>query len=145
MKLGSKKLWLAASCLLCLAVAWRYGFVFVFAGTEASGGWLTSPIENLYDIGFLLFVLALLVTFFYRRVAAVLAITASLLCWPLYLYFSAPTLFRHVFRNAENEDFRASFVWSKPVIVGVLALAFATITGLLNLGTSKPAPSKEHD
>jgi len=145
MKFRSRKLWLAASCLLCLAVAWRYGFVFVFAGTEASGGWLTSPIENMYDIGFLLFVLALLVTFFYRRVAAALVITASLLCWPLYLYFSAPGLFRLVFRNAEYEDFRASFVWSKPVIVGMLTLALATINGFWNLGRTKREPSKEHE
>jgi hypothetical protein len=127
-------------------VAWRYGFVFVFAGTEASGGWLTGPIEDLYDLGFLLFVLALLAPFFYRRVAAALVLAASLLCLPLYLYFIAPGFFRHVFRNAEYEEpLRASFVWSKPSDSRNPHPRACDINSLWNLGSCEHELSKEHE
>src|ERR1700720_3135282 len=39
LKLGMKKLCLAASCMLCLIVGWRYHLEF--DPTEFSGGWLT--------------------------------------------------------------------------------------------------------
>jgi hypothetical protein len=49
---------------------WKWGFVFVFAGTEAQGGALTGPLENLYDISFLLFAVTLVLVFLFPRVSA---------------------------------------------------------------------------
>ena len=95
MVFGRQKLLQTASCLVCVVVAQRNSFGF--GGTEFSGGRLTGPILNALDIGSLLFVLALVLTFVRPRIAAVLAIVASLLCLPLYLYFTAPGPFRRVF------------------------------------------------
>ena len=57
-----------AACLLCAIVVWRYASSLL--GTEFSGGWITGPLLEMKEVGSLLFVLALLLTFFYRRVAA---------------------------------------------------------------------------
>ena len=81
-------------------------------GTEFIGGWLTGPLLNLYDVGTFLFVPALLLAFFFRRIAAAFALTASLLCLPLYLYFVAPGPFRSVFRGEYSVPLQASFVWN---------------------------------
>lgn len=89
-----QKLAPAAACLICAIMARNYGVGL--AGTEFSGGRVTGPLLDLYDIGLLLFVLALLLTFFLRRVAAATCIAASLLCLPLYLYFVAPGPFPRV-------------------------------------------------
>src|SRR6266404_826947 len=72
------KLAQAAACLVCAVVVWRYGSDL--EGTEFSGGWLTGPLLDMKDVGTLLFVLALLLTFVYRRIAtrSVLALFASL-------------------------------------------------------------------
>ena len=82
------KLAQAAACLVCAVVVWRYGSDL--EGTEFSGGWLTGPLLDMKDVGTLLFVLALLLTFVYRRIAAATTLVASLLCLPLYLYFTTP-------------------------------------------------------
>jgi hypothetical protein len=59
-------------------------------GTEFSGGWLTGPLLSMEDIGTLLFVLALVLTFLFPRVAAGIGLASSLLCLPLYCFFIAP-------------------------------------------------------
>ena len=58
---GKTKLTQAAACLLCAVVVRRYGSDL--EGTEFSGGWLTGPLLHMKDVGSLLFVLALLLTF----------------------------------------------------------------------------------
>ena len=105
------KLMQAASCLLYLGVMWRYESGL--GGTEFSGGWLTRPLLNLYDVGTLLFVLALLLAFFYRRTAAAVGLIAALLSFPLYLYFIAPGPVRHLFSGAYLAPLRANFVWNQ--------------------------------
>jgi hypothetical protein len=82
MALGRQKLLQAASCLVCVVVAQRNSFGL--GGTEFSGGHLTGPILDSLEIGSLLFVLPLVLTFVrrcgfgYRGFSALLA-TLSLL------------------------------------------------------------------
>ena len=85
---GKTKITQSAVCLLCAVIVWKYGSDL--EGTEFSGGWLTGPLLDMEETGSLLFVLALLLTFFYRRIAAATTLIACLLCLPLYLYFTAP-------------------------------------------------------
>jgi hypothetical protein len=144
MKLRTNKLCLAANCLLCAIVVWRYGADL--EGTEFIGGWLTGPLLNLYDVGTFLFVPALLLAFFFRRIAAAFALTASLLCLPLYLYFVATGPFRSVFRGEYSVPLQASFVWNSWAALGILTLVVATCVSLWNLATparaSKSAPGR---
>src|SRR4051812_12333797 len=105
MKRGRKpQLLQGVVCLLCAGVTCRYGFLI--EGTEFSGGRVTGPLLDMNDVGSLLFVLALLLTFFFRRMAATVTLIASLLCLPLFLYFTAPGPFRRLFGKAE---------WSVPL------------------------------
>jgi hypothetical protein len=134
MAFGRQKLLQAASCLACVIVAQRNSFGL--GGTEFSGGNVTGPILDSLEIGSLLLVLALLLTFVRPRNAAALAIVASLLCFPLYLYFTAPGPFRRVFGGEYSVPLQANFVWDRSAIVGVLAVAVALYICIWNLRTS---------
>jgi hypothetical protein len=139
MKYRRAKLTQAAACGLCAAITWRYGSSL--QGTEFSRGWLTGVFLDMKDVGSLLLFLALLLTFFFRRTAAAIALIACLLCLPLYLCFTAPGLFRRVFSNAEwSVPLRASFVWDKWTIMGIALLtitAYVGVRGLLLAGDSQ--------
>jgi hypothetical protein len=76
------QVWQATSCLLCVLFALK--ITDGLAGTEFSGGRLTGPLLSMADIGSFFFVLALVVTFVYPRVAAVVGLASSLLCLPLF-------------------------------------------------------------
>src|SRR5229473_3164725 len=103
-----------ATCLLGAGVALRYESILApLEGTEFGGGRLTGPLLTLYDVGALLFILALLLVFFYRRIAAAITILASLLCLPIYFYFTAPGPFRRVFRGEYKVPLQANFVWDR--------------------------------
>lgn len=133
MALRRQKLLQAASCLVCVVVAQRNSFAL--GGTEFSGGRLTGPILDSLEVGSLLFVLALVLTFVRPRIAAALAIVASLISLPLYLYFTAPGPFRRVFRGEYSVPLQANFVWDRSAIVGVLAVAVAMCICIWNLRT----------
>src|SRR6266704_4778095 len=107
-KFGKQQLWQAISCLLCIAVAWVR--LDDLGAPEFSGGWLTGPLFTMADDGSVLFILAIVLTFFYRRIAAVIALMASLLFLPLYLYFVAPGPFRWVFKGEYFAPLRANFL-----------------------------------
>src|SRR5437899_1952881 len=128
---GKTKLTQAAACLVCAVVVWRYGSDL--EGTEFSGGWLTGPLLDMKDVGTLLFVLALLLTFVYRRIAAATTLVASLLCLPLYLYFTTPGPFRWAFRGEYSVPLQANFVWNKWNIAGIVALTIAACLGIRGL------------
>jgi hypothetical protein len=123
-----QKLAPAAACLICAIMARNYGVGL--AGTEFSGGRVTGPLLDLYDIGLLLFVLALLLTFFLRRVAAATCIAASLLCLPLYLYFVAPGPFPRVLGGTYSVPRRSDFVWDRRASIEILILVIAASVGL---------------
>jgi hypothetical protein len=106
-----QKLWQFATCLLCIILLWGYGSGL--AGAEFSEGRVTGPLLHMNDVGTLLFVAGLVLTFFYRRIAAAVVLAAALLCLPLYLYFTAPVPFRWVFRGEYSVPAPASFVWTK--------------------------------
>ena len=76
------QVWQAISCLLCVFFALK--ITDGLAGTEFSGGRLTGPLLSMADIGSFFFVIALVVTFVYPRVAAVVGLASSLLCLPLF-------------------------------------------------------------
>jgi hypothetical protein len=71
------QVWQAISCLLCVFFALK--ITDGLAGTEFSGGRLTGPLLSMADIGSFFFVIALVVTFVYPRVAAVVGLASSLL------------------------------------------------------------------
>jgi len=121
-KPGKYQLWQASSFALCIAVAWTQ---LDLAGSEFSGGRVTGPIFSLFESGFLVFVLAMLLTFMYRRVGAVMGIAASLLCVPLYLYVIAPGPFRFIFPGNWKSPLEANLIWNTWAIAGLLSLAVA--------------------
>jgi hypothetical protein len=96
-KIWRQKLWLAASCLLCVIVVWVH--LDDIGASEFSGGWLTGPLFNMADYASVVFLLAVILAFFFRRIASVMALAASVLCMPFYLYFLAPGPFRRVFKG----------------------------------------------
>ena len=130
----------AISCFLCIVVAWPQ--VKDAGASEFVGGSLTGPLFEMAEYGIALFLVALLSTFFYRRVATATALVASLLCTPFYLYFLAPGPFRRVFRGEYSVPLQAPFVWNTWAVAGVLSLALAIIMSLrcfttTNLSTSQ--------
>jgi hypothetical protein len=123
-----QKVWQAASCLLCMAVACK--FDVQLDGTEFMGGVVTGPLLQMQDIGCISFLLAAALAFRFRRVAAAVALLACLLCLPLYLLFTAPGPFRWVVGGEWKTPLMASFVWDWWSIGGLLAVAFATLVAV---------------
>jgi hypothetical protein len=118
----------ATLSLLCRVVVWRWGSSI--EGTEFSGGRLTGVLVDMEDIGVLLFVLAFVVAFRRLRIGAVVAVVASLLCLPLYLYFAAPGPFRWLFRGEYSVPLSAPFEWAPWTIFGIALLAATTFSSL---------------
>jgi hypothetical protein len=59
-------------------------------GSEFLGDRIRGPLTTTAEIGSIFFLLALLITLWYPRVAAAIALAASVLCLPLYFYLAAP-------------------------------------------------------
>jgi len=116
----------AGNFLLCFILALQV--TNGLDGTEFSGGWLTGPLLSMADIGTLLFILALVLTFFFPRVAAVIGLVSSLLCVPLCCFFIAPVPFAYVF--APGHEFKvqqtAVFHWHTWPVVTLFAAALAS-------------------
>jgi hypothetical protein len=124
--LQKQQMWLIVSCLACVVVALL--ITVPVEGTEFSGGWLTGPLLSMADTAALLFVLALIVTFWAPRIAAAVGLASCLLCLPLYLYFIAPVPFSQVFGFAHESkvQFSGGLHWNTWAIGGVLTLAVNT-------------------
>src|ERR1700674_5277675 len=121
-KFVKQELWQAGSCLVCIVVAWIH--LDDLGNSEFGGGWL-SPFFAMANNGSDLFIPAIALTFFYRRIAAVIALIASLLCLPLNLYFIAPGPFRWAFKGEYSVPLRANFVWNNWAIAGIASLLVA--------------------
>jgi hypothetical protein len=133
MRLRGRKLWQTGSCLLCVIAERSYSVGL--AGTEFSGGRITGPILDSYDVGIVLFVLAALLTFVYPRVAAAAGIGAALMCFPLYFYFTAPGPFRRIFPGEYSVPTHTNFVWDGRAMFGIVTLAVVTSICVSNLSS----------
>jgi hypothetical protein len=123
-KPGKQQIILAVSCLASVVVSLVN--TNDLEGTEFSGGWLTGPLLSMNDSGAALFVLALIGSFFYPRIAGAIGLASSLLCLPIYLYFIAPVPFSKVFGSGHEFKVQQSpgLHWVGWAIAGVLVLAF---------------------
>jgi hypothetical protein len=94
-------------------------------GTEFGGGRVTGPLLDMYDIGSVLFAVVVLLTFAYPRAAAAMALAASALSFPLYVYFAAPGPFRGVVRGNWKVPLQANLYWDSWTIAGIVTLVLA--------------------
>src|ERR1700722_553495 len=79
-----QKIWHAIGCLACAVMLWIH--LNDFAASEIGGGILTGPLTAKAERSFFLFLMAFLLTCCRPRFAAAVALAATLLCLPLYLY-----------------------------------------------------------
>jgi len=56
------------------------------------------------------------------RAGTVIAAVGSLACFPLYIYFTLPSLFRSVFPGEYKVQVAAGFVWAPSSIVGIVVI-----------------------
>lgn len=115
-------MWQAIACLTCTIVLWIH--LDDYGASEFSGGWLTGPLFKLADLGCLLFLVALLLTFFFGRIAATIALAATLLCFPFYLYILMPGPYRWIFRGEYSGQIDQQFYWDNWAVAGVCSLLF---------------------
>jgi hypothetical protein len=71
----------AGSYLICVFLAWQ--ITSGLEGTEFSGGWLTGPLLSMEDTGTALFIVSVVLTFVFLRVAAPIGLASSVLCLPI--------------------------------------------------------------
>lgn len=123
----------ALSFILCFCLALKV--TSGLDGTEFSGGWLTGPLLSMADNGILLFILAVVLTFFLPRVAAVIGLASSLLCVPLCCFFIAPVPFARVF--ARGHEFKVQptpgvhwHTWAVVTLFGVALACYLCIRSL---------------
>lgn len=118
-----QQVWQAGSLLLCVLLALR--ITNGLDGTEFSGGWLTGPLLSMEEIGAALFIVAVVLTFVFSRVAAVIGLASSVLCLPLYLFFIAPVSFGQIFARGHESSVQPApgFHWHAWPVSGVLVLA----------------------
>ena len=130
----------AASFLLCVSLALK--LTNGLAGTEFSGGWLTGPLLAMAYHSMILFVIALVLTFFFPRIAAGLGIVSALLCVPLYCFFIAPVPFAQVFARGHEFSVQPErgFHWHAWPVTALLSLAMALYFSIRRLATRIRTP-----
>ena len=111
---------------------WNYSLLL--DGSEFAAGTVTGPVLKMSNLGMLLFMAALPMGFLrVRRIWALTALLASLLCLPLHLYFAIPGPFQRVVRGEYSAQLTANVVWEPWLIAGILAMVIAFIFGLRDL------------
>lgn len=120
----------AGSFLFCAFLALR--ITSGLDGTEFSGGWLTGPLLSMADIGTVLFILALVLTFLFPRVAAAIGLASALLCLPLYCFFIAPVPFAQVFARGHEFSVQPApglhwHTWPVTALLGLAAAFYVCI------------------
>jgi Na+/proline symporter len=134
-KLSKRKLWQAAACLACVGVLWIR--LDDFGASEFSGGQITAKLFTMADFGSLLFLVALLLTIFFPRVAAAIALAGALLCLPFYLYILMPGPYRQIFKGEYSVPLQRPFVWNSWAVVGVLSLVIVAFLSLHSLSKGR--------
>jgi hypothetical protein len=127
-KFPKEKMSQAIACLACTVVLQLY--LDEFGASEFSGGRLTGPLLRMADLGSLLFLVGLLLTFFLRRIAASIALAATLLCLPFYLYILMPGAYRWIFKGEYSVPLSRPFHWDNWAFVGIISLLFVVILSL---------------
>lgn len=132
----------AGSFLLCVCLALQ--LTRGLDGTEFSGGCLTGPLLSMADGGTLLFILAIVLTFLFSRVAAATGLAAALLCVPLCCFFIAPLPFAHVFACGVGFSSQPApgFHWRMWPVTTLVAVALASYLCIRRFVMSdlKPTP-----
>jgi len=129
MKPMRQKLLFAAGCLVCAAVCWKS--FLVFEGTEFGSGSLAGN----QVLAALLYLLALILTFKYPRLASISALIACFFSLPLYLYLVFPRPFRQVWPGQWSVPYVPSerFVWDGWWITGILFTILVALVCVLQL------------
>jgi hypothetical protein len=133
---SKQKVWQTIACLACTGVLWIH--LDDFVASEFSGGRLTGPLFKMADLGALLFLMAVLLTFFLRRVASTIALAATLLCFPFYLYILMPGPYRWIFKGEYSVPLQRPFHWDTWAVAGILCLLFAAILSLRSYSKLQP-------
>jgi hypothetical protein len=128
---SKQKLRQATACLVCVGVLWIH--FDEFGASEFRGGRLTGKLFAMAGISCLLFLMAVLSTILFPRVAAAFALTATLLCLPFYLYMLMPGPYRWIFKGEYSVPLQRPFVWDNWAVAGVLSLVIAASLSLHNL------------
>ena len=137
---------LAAVCLLCAYLTFKYPTGL--SGTEFSAGWLTGRLLDASFLGFFAFAASVLLGLVWPRIAAVTALIASVISFPLYLYFVMPGLYRQIFRGPWSVPLQSYFVadvWALVSLLAILAAMAVSTYVLLSLKSRNsvlPTPSK---
>ena len=131
----------AVSFLLCVCLTLQVARGL--DGTEFSGGWLTGPLLSMANIGTVLFVLALFLTFLLPRVAAGIGLTSSLLCAPLCAFFIAPVRFAEIFARGHEVKAQPTpgFHWHTWSVIALLAIALACYLCIRRFAASGEMPT----
>jgi len=132
-KVRKEKVWHAISCLACTFVLWVH--LDDFGASEFSGGWLTAPMFRMADLGSLLFLVALLMTFFLRRTAAIIAIAATLLCFPFYQFILMPGPCRWIFTGKYSVPYCRPFHGDNWAVMGEFSLLLVAILSVRSYST----------
>ena len=123
-----KQIWFAIGCTLAAGISLSQSLDML--GTEEGGGALTGPLIRANIAGGGLYFMALLVVFFRPRTAAGIALLASVLSFPLYIYTVEPKAFMEIFSgpysvhppNGFIADSWAIWGFGWSLIVAVLSL-----------------------
>lgn len=92
----ARKFLLSTSCLIC-ALILRWFSSAISEGFVADG--MTGRVLGLASIGWILFLIAIAMSFATPKISAVAAILASLSGLPLYVDFAMPLLFKRIFQG----------------------------------------------
>jgi len=113
----TQKLFQAASCLLSIAVVNSD-----YRGTEFGGGTLTGPLTDFNKGGGLLFITALLLTFVYPWLAAMIALAASLFMSALHLYLTMTGVAQRIIPGNYSAPAKSLFYWDQWALLGIFML-----------------------
>ena len=128
---GKLEFWQSASCLPCLVVVWRE--LEVLGPSEFSGGYISGRLFWVADKALFLLLLGLVLTFIFRRIAAVLLIVAALLILPLHLYLTFPGVIRKLTGVELSAAIVQNVIGDRWLIAGILVLLAMTYVCARNL------------
>ena len=118
----------AIACLTCTAVLWLR--LDDYGASEFSGGWLTGPLFRMADIASLLFLLALPLTFWLRRIAGTIALAGTLLSLPFYMYILMPGPYNWIFNGESSMPILRPYYWNNWAVVAALSLLVTAILSI---------------